>query len=189
MIYRCSYDHTKLVYDHIILLACFSKTYQKIFNDCLVYACLLLGMLYYAWVGRFSPLVISIYYSPVLKPPQMPPRRENNNDNITNNLYDVIQQLATGQAQLMQTMTQFIQARANNMNNNKPPPPPPPPQVDRLAHFLRLRPNKFSSAIDPIVADDCLRSVNKDLVTCECTYAEKIRFTTHLLEAPAAMWW
>jgi hypothetical protein len=39
----------------------------------------------------------------MLKPPQMLPRRENNNnssDNNINNLYDVIQQLATGQAQL-----------------------------------------------------------------------------------------
>ena len=56
-----------------------------------------------------------------------------------------------------------------------------------LARFLRLRPNKFSSATEPIVADDWLRSVNKDLVTCECTDAEKIRFTAHLLEGPAAM--
>ncbi|XP_071683495.1 uncharacterized protein [Lolium perenne] len=38
-------------------------------------------------------------------------------------------------------------------------------------------------------ADDWLRSVSKDLVTCECTEAEKIRFTAHLLEGPAAMWW
>jgi hypothetical protein len=92
----------------------------------------------------------------------------------------------------MQMMTQFIQANANNNNNNNPPPPPPPPpppQVDRLARFLRLRPNKFSSATEPIVADDWLRSVNKDLVTCECTDAEKVRFTAHLLEGPAAMWW
>ncbi|XP_071683404.1 uncharacterized protein [Lolium perenne] len=37
--------------------------------------------------------------------------------------------------------------------------------------------------------DDWLRSANKDLVTCECTEAEKIRFTAHLLEGPAAMWW
>ncbi|KAK1610944.1 hypothetical protein QYE76_034617 [Lolium multiflorum] len=29
----------------------------------------------------------------------------------------------------------------------------------------------------------------KDLVTCECTEAEKIRFTAHLLEGPAARWW
>jgi hypothetical protein len=61
--------------------------------------------------------------------------------------------------------------------------------VDRLARFLRLRPAKFSSATEPIVADDWLRSVSKDLVTCECTEAEKIRFTAHLLEGPAAMWW
>jgi hypothetical protein len=76
-------------------------------------------------------------------------------------------------------MNQFIQATTNNMNNN-PPPPPLPPQVDRLARFVRLRPNKFSSTINPIVADDWLRSVNMDLVTCDCTDAEKIRFTAHL---------
>jgi hypothetical protein len=74
-------------------------------------------------------------------------------------------------------------------NNNNPPPPPPPPQVDRLARFLKLRPNKFSSATDPIVADDWLRSVSKDLVTCEFIDAKKIRFAAHLLEGPAAMWW
>jgi hypothetical protein len=39
------------------------------------------------------------------------------------------------------------------------------------------------------VADDWLRSVNKDLVTCECSDAEKVRFTAHLLEGPTAMWW
>jgi hypothetical protein len=39
------------------------------------------------------------------------------------------------------------------------------------------------------VADDWLRSVSKDLMTCECTKSEKIRFTAHLLEGPAAMWW
>jgi hypothetical protein len=102
----------------------------------------------------------------------------------------VIQQLVAAQAQLMQMMAQFIQANNNNNNNNNNPPlpPPPPPQVDRLARFLRLRPNKFSSATKPIVAD-WLRSVNKDLVTCECTDAEKVRFTTHLLEGLATIWW
>jgi hypothetical protein len=61
--------------------------------------------------------------------------------------------------------------------------------LDRFARFLRLRPNKFSSATEPIVADDWLRSVNKDLVTCECTDAKKVRFTAHLLEGPGSMWW
>jgi hypothetical protein len=39
------------------------------------------------------------------------------------------------------------------------------------------------------VADDWLRFVSKDLVTCKCTDAKKFRFTDHLLEGPAAMWW
>jgi hypothetical protein len=39
------------------------------------------------------------------------------------------------------------------------------------------------------LADDWLHSVNKDLVTYECIDADKIRFTMHLLEGPAAMWW
>jgi hypothetical protein len=129
----------------------------------------------------------------------MSPRRANNNngnENENNNNNDTntaIQQLVAAQAQLMQMMTQLIQANANNNNNNNnnppPPPSPPPPQVDRLARFLRLRPNKFSSATEPIVPDDWLRSVNKDLTTCECTDAEKVRFTAHLLEGSAAMWW
>ncbi|XP_071680330.1 uncharacterized protein [Lolium perenne] len=54
---------------------------------------------------------------------------------------------------------------------------------------MMTQPAKFSSATEPIVADDWLRSVSKDLVTCECTEAEKIRFTAHLLEGPAARWW
>ena len=88
----------------------------------------------------------------------MPPRRNPKNNNTGNN---DMQQVMT---QLMQVMTQFITANANN-NNTPPPPPPPPPQVDMLTRFLRLRPEKFSSAPEPMAALDWLRSVNKDLVT------------------------
>src|SRR4051812_43557095 len=119
--------------------------------------------------------------------PQMPPRRDPSNNN--NNNVDAVQQLLAAQAQMMQMMTQFFQNQNQNQNQNNNNPPPPPPPVDRLTKFLRLRPNKFSSASEPMVADDWLRSVNKDLVTCECTDAEKIRFTAHLLEGPAATWW
>ena len=109
----------------------------------------------------------------------MPPRRDPNNNNN-----DMMQQMMAAQTQLMNMMAQFL---ANQ--NNQPPPPPPPPPVDRLARFLRLRPNKFSTATDPIVADDWLRSVHKDLVTCECTDVEKVRFTAHQLEGPTTQWW
>jgi hypothetical protein len=120
----------------------------------------------------------------------MPPRHENNNDN--NNIYDVVQQLATTQAQLMQLMTQFIKQEpttTTTTHRHRHRHRHHHPKVDRLARFLRLKPNKFSSATDPIVSNDWLRLVNKDLVTCECTDAEKIRFIAHLLEGPAAMWW
>ena len=115
----------------------------------------------------------------------MPPRRDpgnNNNNNNNNNNEAMMQQMMAAQTQLMTMMAQFMA----NQNGQQPP---PPPQVDRLARFLRLGPKKFSTATDPIMADDWLRSVQKDLVTCECNEAEKVRFTAHLLEGPAAQWW
>jgi hypothetical protein len=89
--------------------------------------------------------------------------------------------------QFFQMMTQMM--NNNNNNNNPPPPPPPPPHVDMLTSFLRLRPSTFTSSSKPIVADDWLRSVKKNLVTIGCTEAEKVRFAAHLLEGPATSWW
>src|ERR1041384_6276253 len=112
----------------------------------------------------------------------MPPRRDPANNNNANGVPDYMQQLLQGQAQLIQLLTQ-------NMNNNQHPPPPPPPPVDTLARFLRLNPQRFSSTPEPIVADDWLRSVNRNLETVGCTEAERVRFASHLLEGPAAAWW
>ena len=85
------------------------------------------------------------------------------------------QQFPDVQNQLNQPMTQ-------NLENNKNIPPTPPSPVDMLIRFLKLRPEKFSITAEPILADDWLRSVNKDLVTIGCTVAEKVRFAAHLLE-------
>src|SRR5215216_5790576 len=114
-----------------------------------------------------------------LNKPHMPPRRANPNPN---NITPEMQQMMNAQTQLMQMMTTFIQNNNNNNNNN-------PPGFDMLTRFLRLRPAKFSGTTDPMVANDWLRSVNKDLVTVGCTDAEKVRFAAHLLEGPAAAWW
>ena len=92
----------------------------------------------------------------------MPPRRDPNNNN---NINDVMQQMRASQTQLVQMMTQFV------AHQNAPPPAP----VDRLTRFLKLKPSKFSTTSEPIVADDWLCSVHKDLVTCECTESEKVR--------------
>src|ERR1043165_317972 len=112
----------------------------------------------------------------------MPPRRDPTNNNNANGVPDYMQQLLQGQAQLIQLLTQ-------NMNNNQYSLPPPPPPVDTLTRFLRLNPKRFSSTPEPIVADDWLRSVNRNLETVGCTEAERVRFASHLLEGPAAAWW
>src|SRR3954463_457116 len=95
-----------------------------------------------------------------------------------------MQQMMTAQTQLMQMMTTFIQNQNNNNNNQNNP-----PGFDMLTWFLRLRPAKFSGTTDPIVSNDWLRSMNKDLVTVGCTDEEKVRFAAYLLEGPAATWW
>src|SRR3954466_14715546 len=105
-----------------------------------------------------------------------------------------MQQLMTTQAQLMQMMTTFMQNQNqnnnnnynNNNNNNTNNNQNNPPGFDMLTRFLRLRLAKFSGTTDPMVANDWLRSVNKDLVTVGCTNEEKVRFAAHVLEGPAA---
>ena len=68
-------------------------------------------------------------------------------------------------------------------NNNNPPPPPP---VDNLARFLRLNPSMFSSSTEPIIVDDWLHRIGRDLTTLGCTDAEKVCFSAHQLDGPAA---
>src|ERR1043165_4854382 len=76
-----------------------------------------------------------------------------------------------------------------NQNQNNQPPPPPPPQVDSLTRFLRLNPPIFYSSPEPIVADDWLRNMGRELATAGCTDEEKVGFSSHQLEGPAAAWW
>ena len=63
----------------------------------------------------------------------------------------------------------LIQNQGNNNKNNNPPPPPP---VDNLTWFLRLNSSVFSSSTEPIVADDWLRKIGRELATAGCTDAD-----------------
>ena len=120
----------------------------------------------------FSILISSLYTH------QMPPRRK---FEFPPELTQLIQQQNT----LMQLLVQNTQNNQNNNNNN----PPPPPPVDNLTRFLRLQPPVFASSIEPIVADDWLRKIGRDLTTANCSDAEKVRFAAHQLSGPAAAWW
>ena len=93
-------------------------------------------------------------------------------------------QLIQQQNALMQLL---VQNQGNNNNNNNNPPPPPP--VDNLAHFLRLNSLVFSSSTEPIVVDDWLRKIGRELTTAGCTDAEKVRFAAHQMDGPATSWW
>ena len=77
----------------------------------------------------------------------------------------------------------LVQKQANNNNTINPPP------VDNLARFLRLQPPVFSSSTEPIVADDWLRRIGRELTTAGCTDAERVHFAAHQLDGPATAWW
>src|ERR1041385_6536590 len=114
----------------------------------------------------------------------MPPRRDPSGSGSGSGI-PCLEQLLQTQNQLMQLLMQNM----NTNNNNAPPPPPPPPPVDSLTRFLRLNPPLFSSSPQPIVADDWLRNMGRKLATAGCTDGEKVRFTSHQLDGPAAAWW
>ena len=83
-------------------------------------------------------------------------------------------------------MQLLVQNQGNKNNNNNPP---PPPLVDDLARFLRLNPLVFSSSTEPIVADDWLRKIGRELTTAGCKDAERVCFAAYQLDGPAASWW
>ena len=87
--------------------------------------------------------------------------------------------------QLIQQQNALMQVLVQNQGNNNNNPPP----VDNLARFLRLQPPVFSSSTEPIVADDWLHRIGRELTTASCTDAEKVRFAAHQLDGPAASWW
>ena len=89
--------------------------------------------------------------------------------------------------QLIQQQNTLMQLLVQNQGNNNNNPPPPP--VDNLARFLRLQLSVFSSSTEPIVADDWLRRIGRELTTVGCTDAEKVRFAAHQLDGPATSGW
>jgi hypothetical protein len=104
----------------------------------------------------------------------MSPHRAPEDNNNNNNIEAMLQKMMATQTQLMTMMTQI--------KANPSEPPPPLIHVDRLVKFLSLEPNTFHPTNEPIVATDWLRSVEKDLIICECTDTEKVIFASYLLE-------
>ena len=59
----------------------------------------------------------------------------------------------------------------------------------RLQDFQRTHPPQFSSAIDPLEADDWLRTMEKKLAIARVDNQDEVPFATLYLEGPANIWW
>jgi hypothetical protein len=71
------------------------------------------------------------------------------------------------QAQMLQTMQQTL------VNLDAQPQTPVPPR-DRLEDFQHTKPPIFSYVVEPIGADDWLKSVEKKLQVVQCNNCEKV---------------
>jgi hypothetical protein len=108
---------------------------------------------------------------------------ENNNveNNNAVNPPLTLEQVLIMQAQMLQTMQQTVV----NMQNAQPQAPPPPPR-DRLGDFQRTKPPTFSHSMEPMDADDYLKTVERKLQVVQCNNRQKVLLASHQLIGPAA---
>ena len=108
--------------------------------------------------------------------------------------------------------------RSNNSDTEPPPPPPTMAQVllameanrnesnrlleqlvcnsaprnntcNTLTDFLRTQPPQFSSAKEPLEADDWLRAMEHKFAALHVPEAEYVNFATYQLPGSAGAWW
>jgi hypothetical protein len=95
-----------------------------------------------------------------------------------------LEQVLAMQAQMLQTMQQTLV----NLHAQPQVPPPPPPR-DSLENFQRTKPPTYSYTVEPMDADDWLKSVEKKLQVVQYKNHEKVLLASHQLFGPAADWW
>ena len=55
--------------------------------------------------------------------------------------------------------------------------------------FIKLYPPKFNHSVEPLDADDWLRSITHKLRSANVAEADKVTYATYHLEGPASFWW
>jgi hypothetical protein len=92
--------------------------------------------------------------------------------------------------QLIQNLTATIQ-NPQAQQNQLPPqgPPPPPPPVNKHREFMRHHPPTYYHSVDPLDADDWLKTINKKLNITHCNDREKVLYASRRLEGVAADCW
>jgi hypothetical protein len=69
------------------------------------------------------------------------------------------------------------------------PQAPPPPLRDSLGDFQCTKPPTFSHAVEPMDADDWIKSVENKLQVVQCNNHEKVLLASHQHSSPVADWW
>jgi hypothetical protein len=102
----------------------------------------------------------------------------------------MMQQLFTEQMQLIQNLTATVQ-NLQTQQNQPPPqgPPPPPPLMNKHREFMSHNPPTYSHSVDPLDADDWLKTINKMLNITQCNDREKVLYASVRLEGAASDWW
>jgi hypothetical protein len=85
-------------------------------------------------------------------------------------------------------MLQTMQQTLVNMQVAQPQAPPPPPR-DRLGEFQCTKPPTFSQAMEPMDANDWLKSIEKKLQVVQCNNRENVLLASHQLSGSVADWW
>jgi hypothetical protein len=66
---------------------------------------------------------------------------------------------------------------------------PPLPVRDCLGDFQRTKPLTFSHAVEPMDANDWLKSIEKKLQVVQCNNHAKVLLASHQLSGPTDDWW
>jgi hypothetical protein len=99
-----------------------------------------------------------------------------------------LEQVLAMQAQMLKTMQQTIlnmQQTMANMQQNQQAPQQQQQQRDKLGEFQRTKPSTFSHLVEPMDADDSLKTVEKKLQVVQCNNREKVLLASHQLVGPA----
>ena len=58
-----------------------------------------------------------------------------------------------------------------------------------ITDFIGLKPPTFHHSIEPLDADDWLRSITHKLHSANIAEGDKVTYATYHLEGPASIWW
>jgi hypothetical protein len=80
----------------------------------------------------------------------------------------------------------MLQTMQQTMVNQHAQPQALPLLRDRLGDFQRTKPPTFSHTLEPMNADDWLKSIEKKLQVMQCNNHENVLLASHQLSGPPA---